>query len=93
LTSTSAEGPEYPSCLRAALAAEAIVGGNHEVVFNRILTDRIGELPGLVDDLLVTILMLDAGDGTIADHRLGVTNPHPPTSTPGATNGNRATAR
>ncbi len=50
-----------PGCPRATLAAETIVGGIHEVVFNRILTDRIDELPGLADDLLATILMLDIG--------------------------------
>jgi AcrR family transcriptional regulator len=50
-----------PGCPRAALAAETIVGGIHEVVFSRILADRIDELPGLADDLLVTILMLDLG--------------------------------
>jgi AcrR family transcriptional regulator len=48
-----------PSCRRAPLTAETIVGGIHEVVFNRILADRIDELPGLADDLLVAILMLD----------------------------------
>jgi AcrR family transcriptional regulator len=48
-----------PRCQRAALAAETIVGGIHEVVFNRILTDRTEELPDLADDLLATILMLD----------------------------------
>jgi hypothetical protein len=40
------------------LTAETIVGGIHEVVFNRILDDRIDELPSLVDDLLTTILMI-----------------------------------
>jgi AcrR family transcriptional regulator len=50
-----------PGCQRAALAAETIVGGLHEVVFSRILADRIDELPGLADDLLVTILMRDEG--------------------------------
>jgi hypothetical protein len=30
-----------------------------EYVFNRILADRTEELPGLADDLLATILMLD----------------------------------
>jgi AcrR family transcriptional regulator len=48
--------PNYP---RAALTAETIVGGIHEVVFNRILADRASELPDLADDLLTTILMLD----------------------------------
>lgn len=48
-----------PGCHRASLAAETIVGGIHEVVFSRILANRIDELPGLADDLLVTILMLD----------------------------------
>jgi AcrR family transcriptional regulator len=48
-----------PGCRRASLAAETIVGGIHEVVFSRILAGRIDELPGLADDLLVTILMLD----------------------------------
>jgi AcrR family transcriptional regulator len=50
-----------PGCRRAALASEMIVGGIHEVVFRRILADRIDELPGLADDLLVTILMRDQG--------------------------------
>jgi AcrR family transcriptional regulator len=50
-----------PGCRRAALAAETIVGGIHEVVFSRTLANRIDELPGLADDLLVTILMLDVG--------------------------------
>jgi AcrR family transcriptional regulator len=48
-----------PRCRRPALAAETIVGGIHEVVFNRILADRTEELPDLADDLLETILMLD----------------------------------
>jgi AcrR family transcriptional regulator len=48
-----------PGCRRAALAAETIVGGIHEVVFSRILANRIDELPDLADDLLATILMLD----------------------------------
>ncbi|HEV2451647.1 MAG TPA: TetR/AcrR family transcriptional regulator [Streptosporangiaceae bacterium] len=48
-----------PGCRRAALAAETIVGGIHEVVFSRILAGRIDELPGLADDLLATILMHD----------------------------------
>jgi AcrR family transcriptional regulator len=50
-----------PGCKRAALTAEMIVGGIGEVVMNRILADRIEELPGMADDLLTTILMLDAG--------------------------------
>jgi AcrR family transcriptional regulator len=50
-----------PGCQRAALASETIVGGIHEVVLSRILANRIDELPGLADDLLVTILMLDVG--------------------------------
>jgi AcrR family transcriptional regulator len=50
-----------PGCRRASLTAETIVGGIHEVVFNRILAGRIDELPGMVDDLLAAILMLDAG--------------------------------
>jgi AcrR family transcriptional regulator len=49
-----------PGCRRAALTAETIVGGIHEVVFSRILTGRTDELPGLADDLLATILMHDA---------------------------------
>ena len=48
-----------PSCRRPPLTAETIVGGIHEAVFSRILTGRIDELPGLADDLLVAILMLD----------------------------------
>jgi AcrR family transcriptional regulator len=50
-----------PECPVAALAAETIVGGIHEVVFGRILAGRIDELPGLVDDLLTTILGLATG--------------------------------
>jgi AcrR family transcriptional regulator len=50
-----------PGCRRAALTAETIVGGIHEVVFRRILAGRTDELPGLADDLLATILILDGG--------------------------------
>jgi len=50
-----------PGCPVAALAAETIVGGIHEVVFNRILADRTDELPGLVEDLLTTILIVGVG--------------------------------
>jgi len=50
-----------PGCRRAALTAETIVGGIHEVVFSRVLAGRTDELPGLADDLLETILMLDVG--------------------------------
>jgi AcrR family transcriptional regulator len=48
-----------PGCPQPSLAAETIVGGINEVVFSRILANRIDELPGLADDLMVTILMLD----------------------------------
>ncbi len=51
-----------PGCRRAALHAETIVGGIHEVVLRRILADRITELPGMADDLLATILMLYVGE-------------------------------
>jgi AcrR family transcriptional regulator len=50
-----------PGCQRAALVAETLVGGIHEVVFSRILSRRLDELPGLADDLLAVIIMLDAG--------------------------------
>jgi AcrR family transcriptional regulator len=50
-----------PTCPVAALAAETIVGGIHEVVYSRILAGRTAELPGLADDLLTTILMLGSG--------------------------------
>ena len=40
-------------------------------MFNRILTDRIDELPGLADDLLVTILMLDIGARKLTGARTG----------------------
>lgn len=50
-----------PECPVAALAAETIVGGIHEVVFGRILAGRTDELPGLVDDLLGTILIVATG--------------------------------
>jgi AcrR family transcriptional regulator len=48
-----------PSCQRPELTAQALVGGIHEVVFSWILDGRTGELPGLADDLLVAVLMLD----------------------------------
>jgi AcrR family transcriptional regulator len=48
-----------PSCRRPALTAETVVGGIYEAVSSRILDDRTGELPGLADDLLVAVLMLD----------------------------------
>jgi AcrR family transcriptional regulator len=47
------------SCRRPELTAEIIVGGIHEVVFSRVLASRTSELPGLTDDLLAAILMLD----------------------------------
>lgn len=49
-----------PGCPVAALAAETIVGGIHEVVYTRILQDRASELPSLVGDLLTAILMVGA---------------------------------
>lgn len=78
--------PDFP---RAAITAETIVGGIHEVVFNRILANRTDELPGLADDLLTTILMLDR------DAYLPQTTPDSPrhpavTATPG---GHRQTKR
>jgi len=48
-----------PSVRRPELTAETIVGGIFEVVFTRILAGRTEELPGLADDLLIAILMLD----------------------------------
>jgi AcrR family transcriptional regulator len=48
-----------PSCRRPALTAETVVGGIYEVVSSRILADRTHELPGLADDILVAVLMLD----------------------------------
>ncbi len=54
-----------PGCRRAALAAETIVGGIHEVVLSRILADRIDELPSLVDDLLAAILMVGVSADTL----------------------------
>jgi hypothetical protein len=35
------------------------MGGIYEVASSRILADRTDELPGLADDLLVAVLMLD----------------------------------
>jgi AcrR family transcriptional regulator len=54
-----------PGCQRAALTAETIVGGIHEVVLSRILGGRVDELPGLADDLLTAILMLDVAAGKL----------------------------
>jgi hypothetical protein len=50
-----------PRCRRAALTAEVIVGGIHEVVLGRILSNRIDELPSMADALLLTILQLNEG--------------------------------
>jgi len=69
-----------PSCRRPALTAETIVGGIHEAVFSRILTGRIDELPGLADDLLVAILMLD-----VDAQELSPGSPPPPALPPGPT--------
>jgi hypothetical protein len=51
-----------PGCRHASLTAEMIVGGLHKVVLSRILANRIDELPGLVADLMATIMMLNVGD-------------------------------
>jgi AcrR family transcriptional regulator len=51
-----------PGCRAPLLAAETIVGGIHEVVYTRILEGRTAALPGLVDDLLSTILMAGGDD-------------------------------
>jgi AcrR family transcriptional regulator len=48
-----------PSCRRPTLTAETIVGGIYGVVFSRILAGRTADLPGMTDDLLVAVLMLD----------------------------------
>ena len=56
-----------PGCRRGELAAETIVGGIYHVVFSRILTGRIDELPGLADDLLATVLM-DGPDAHTLSH-------------------------
>jgi len=48
-----------PSISRPALTAETIVGGIYEVVFSRIIAGRTGDLPGMTDDLLTAVLMLD----------------------------------
>jgi AcrR family transcriptional regulator len=48
-----------PSCRRPALTSQTIVGGIYEVVFSRILAGRTADLPGMTDDLLVAVLMLD----------------------------------
>ena len=48
-----------PSIRRPALTAQTIVGGIYEVVFSQILAGRTGELPGMTDDLLIAVLMLD----------------------------------
>jgi AcrR family transcriptional regulator len=62
-----------PGCQRAALASEMIVGGIHEVVFTRILANRMDELPDMADDLLVTILMRDEARPLTLGHRLAST--------------------
>jgi AcrR family transcriptional regulator len=49
-----------PGCPVAALAAETIVGGIHEVVYSRILQGRTGELPALAASLFTAILVLGA---------------------------------
>lgn len=54
-----------PGCRAPSLAAETIVGGLHEVVYRRILEGRTAQLPGLVDDLLSTILMTGVGPSAL----------------------------
>jgi AcrR family transcriptional regulator len=54
-----------PGCTRAALTAETIVGGIHEVVLSRVLGGRTDELPGLADELLAAVLMLNVGAGKL----------------------------
>lgn len=48
-----------PSCRQPALTAQTMVGGILEVVLQHVLAGRTGELPGLADDLLTSVLMLD----------------------------------
>jgi AcrR family transcriptional regulator len=55
-----------PACTLAELAAETIVGGIHEVVYRRILAGQTEELPGLVEDLLATIMVVTAGARELA---------------------------
>lgn len=55
-----------PGCPVASLAAETIVGGIHEVVYARMLTGRVEELPDLVDDLLTAMLMIRPGAHLLA---------------------------
>jgi AcrR family transcriptional regulator len=55
-----------PSCRNPALTAQTMVGGINEAVFGRILTGRTHELPGLADDLLTAILMLDVDPHELA---------------------------
>jgi AcrR family transcriptional regulator len=62
-----------PSCRRPELTAETVVGGIYEVVFNRILAGRTGELSSLADDLLVAVLMLD-----VNAQELSPASPPPP---------------
>src|SRR5215467_3496253 len=61
-----------PGCTVATIAAEMIVGGIHEVVFSRIMAGLTDELPGLVEDLLATILLVGLGQ-----HPLAVPPRHP----------------
>jgi hypothetical protein len=55
-----------PSCRNPALTAQTMVGGINEAVFSRILTGRTHELPGLADELLTAILMLDVNPHELA---------------------------
>ena len=48
-----------PSCRQPGLTAQIIVGGILEVVLQHVLAGRTSDLPGLADDLLTSVLMLD----------------------------------
>ncbi len=48
-----------PSCRQPGLTAQTIVGGILEVVLQHVLAGRTSDLPGLADDLLTSVLMLD----------------------------------
>jgi hypothetical protein len=67
-----------PACTAAELAAETIVGGIHDVAYRRILAGQTEDLPGLVEDLLATIMVSTAGE-----HELGRSGGYSPAPAPG----------
>jgi hypothetical protein len=58
-----------PEATPPALTAQTIVGGIYEVVYSRLVEDRVGELPDLLPDLAFAVMLPYAGPAR-AEHTL-----------------------